>query len=296
MKRTIFGLILFLLIFKTGINSAQSLDSCGLNDKHELTLSESNFLNTYLQKQRNDFDFLQKKIAFLSGYSIKYKTTKSKFFQLIKSQVDVRKYYLQVIPFNSTDKANSGGFDGFILYDEKLKLDSVSISEIAQLIGGKEIKQTVRKDVLSLGAGLGQDYGGIGVNLVFYPQTNIGLFAGFGYALIGLGYNVGTKIRLGSRYSKSKLNPSFMAMYGYHTIVSIEGSSPAKKIFYGFTLGPSLDISFNAQNNSYLSLAVLVPIRTNEVKDYLDIQRKANHISLFILPVTFSIGFHSRIF
>ena len=33
-------------------------------------------------------------------------------------------------------------------------------------------------DMFSAGLGLGMDYGGFGANVLFYPQENIGLFAG----------------------------------------------------------------------------------------------------------------------
>src|ERR1700761_7927674 len=72
-------------------------------------------------------------------------------------------------------------------------------------------------DVNSLGIGLGEDYGGIGINYTVYPQTNIGLFGGVGYALAGVGYNFGVKLRT---------NPSLatlfvMFMYGYNAAVAV---------------------------------------------------------------------------
>ena len=48
---------------------------------------------------------------------------------------------------------------------------------------------------LNLGVGIGFDYGTIGANLLFYPQKNIGIFAGGGYNLMGFSYNAGLKGR-----------------------------------------------------------------------------------------------------
>ena len=43
-------------------------------------------------------------------------------------------------------------------------------------------------DATSFGIGTGLDYGGFGGNVMIYPQRNIGIFGGFGYALAGFGY------------------------------------------------------------------------------------------------------------
>ena len=53
--------------------------------------------------------------------------------------------------------------------------------------------QTVHR--VHYGLGLGLDYGGIGFNFSVFPQKNIGVFGGIGYAEIGIGYNAGLKIR-----------------------------------------------------------------------------------------------------
>src|SRR6185503_19117939 len=71
-------------------------------------------------------------------------------------------------------------------------------------------------DKLNLGLGFGFDYGGIGGNLTVYPQKNVGLFFGGGYAFAGFGYNAGIKLRLLPGKPSSQFTPFFMAMYGYN--------------------------------------------------------------------------------
>lgn len=70
----------------------------------------------------------------------------------------------------------------------------------------------------NLGLGMGMDYGGIGLNALVYPQNNIGLFAGGGYALAGFGWNAGLKGRFFLNES-SAITPYLMAMYGYNAAV-----------------------------------------------------------------------------
>lgn len=50
-------------------------------------------------------------------------------------------------------------------------------------------------DVINLGIGVGLDKGGIGTQIIGYPQKNIGILLGLGYNGLGLGYNVGIKAR-----------------------------------------------------------------------------------------------------
>ncbi|HEX4851031.1 MAG TPA: hypothetical protein VFV08_09505, partial [Puia sp.] len=69
----------------------------------------------------------------------------------------------------------------------------ISVHSIAQ----RKFSEEPRKpDQFSMGVGFGQDFGGLGANMIVYPQKNIGLFVGGGYAIAGFGYNVGLKLRL----------------------------------------------------------------------------------------------------
>ena len=77
------GTIISLLI---SINiSAQNLAECGLNDNPELTRTESEFLNEYMNSdQKKGYDFTGKKVLFITGNSGEGIGTKSKYFDYIK--------------------------------------------------------------------------------------------------------------------------------------------------------------------------------------------------------------------
>ena len=49
---------------------------------------------------------------------------------------------------------------------------------------------------VNLGLGMGLDYGGFGRRISFVPTKSFALFGGFGYNLLGLGYNVGGTYRI----------------------------------------------------------------------------------------------------
>lgn len=156
-----------------------------------------------------------------------------------------------------------------------------------------EKSRTENSDVVNFGFGFGQDYGGLGGNITAYPQQNIGLFAGFGYAIAGFGYNAGIKLRLLPGGGRSKVRPFIEAMYGYNAAVAVTNYSNYNKMFYGPTVGAGLDIGSFVQGRGHFSVAILVPIRSPDVDNYIN-ELNTNYGVNFnnnLLPVTFSIGY-----
>ena len=146
--------------------------------------------------------------------------------------------------------------------------------------------------MLTLGLGFGQDYGLLGGNLTVYPQKNIGLFVGFGFAFAGFGYNAGIKLRALPNHGLSKVRPFLLGMYGYVAAIAVTNSPADNKMFYGPTIGGGIDIGPTTPGKGYLSLAILVPFRSPDVQNYID-QLKANGVSFNgnLTPITFSIGY-----
>jgi hypothetical protein len=148
-------------------------------------------------------------------------------------------------------------------------------------------------DKTSLGIGFGMDYGGIGGNLLVYPQNNIGLFAGVGYAFAGVGYNLGVKLRLITEKHTSGVSAYLVGMYGYNAAISVTNADQFNKLFYGPTFGFGLDYKSFPSKRSYWTFSLLVPIRGSEVDDYIT-DLKNNHGVVFkndLLPIAFSIGY-----
>lgn len=138
-----------------------------------------------------------------------------------------------------------------------------------------------------MGLGLGLDYGGIGANFLVYPQKNIGIFAGGGYAIAGFGYNVGTKIRI---TSASKVQTYVTAMYGYNTAIYVTNATQHNKIFYG--VSPGFGIDLRTKPNRYFSFAILVPVRGSDVDDYIN-TLKGYGVALesSLPPIGISVGY-----
>jgi hypothetical protein len=143
-----------------------------------------------------------------------------------------------------------------------------------------------------LGLGLGFDYGGIGASLLYYPQENIGLFFGGGYAIAGFGYNAGLKLRLSNK-KPTVVSPFIMAMYGYNAAVAVSGNSSFDKLFYGPSFGAGIDIrSKRPSSKGYLSIALLIPVRSPDVNNYINDLQTNDGVSFSNLPpIGISIGY-----
>jgi len=161
----------------------------------------------------------------------------------------------------------------------------------------KEVK-IYPKEVISIGAGLGLDYGGLGANLLYYPQKNTGIFIGVGYAVIGTGYNAGVKLRLFPSVKEyANVNPFVTAMYGYHAFLDVTNATQYNKIFYGYTVGLGVDIR---RKRGCWTVAVLFPLKSSEVYNYTNELRlsQGNFINPTntLYPLMPSIGYKFRLY
>lgn len=159
---------------------------------------------------------------------------------------------------------------------------------------------TVKQNKLktSIGIGLGLDYGGIGANILYYPSNKIGLFGGVGYAIAGYGYNVGAKFRLNSKKESPKIDPYLLAMYGYNAAIVVKNVSYFNKLFYGPTLGFGIDFKPKSLSKTgYWSLALLIPIRSSDVDQYIKDLEDNNNIEFEnnLLPIGISIGYRLKL-
>jgi hypothetical protein len=175
------------------------------------------------------------------------------------------------------------------------ELSIIKKSEVSRFIHSQKIVDNVFKriDFLTLGFGGGQDFGGIGFNLVIYPHKNIGLFAGAGFMLVDLSYNVGVKLRKFRTKENSKISPFLTVMYGYTSAFRVIGNSSFNKIYYGFTPGIGLDYKKNSNKQNYWSFGLNYPLRSKDEKNYFDYLNGlyGTKSSTPMFPITFSIGY-----
>jgi hypothetical protein len=148
-------------------------------------------------------------------------------------------------------------------------------------------------DHTSISIGVGMDHGGFGGKFLVYPQNNFGLFVGAGYAIAGFGINCGFKVRLINEKKQSKISPYLIGMYGYNAAIAVTNADQYNKLFYGPTFGIGLDFRPNPESIGYWSFALLLPIRSSEVNNYID-DLKNNHGVEFkngLVPIGISFGY-----
>jgi hypothetical protein len=153
-------------------------------------------------------------------------------------------------------------------------------------------RDEVNYDVIDLGLGLGLDYGGIGGNLTVYPDKHLGIFAGFGYALAGVGLNGGVKFRFVSADKFTKWAPFLTAMYGYNAAIVITNAQELNKLFYGPTIGAGVGFRPHSTSSGGFSMGLLVPFRSASVDNYINYLKKRGTIfTSELIPIGITIGY-----
>jgi hypothetical protein len=159
----------------------------------------------------------------------------------------------------------------------------------------KAVEEDETPSPVNFGVGIGLSYGGIGGRVSIFPVSRAGVFGAVGYNFNKMGYNVGAILRI---IPQKKICPVVMVMYGYNAVLLIDGMDEFQKTYYGPSLGPGMEIRFK-NNQNYLNVEILVPIRSQEWHDDIDAVRtlyKQGYIEGFVepLPVAISIGYHIR--
>jgi hypothetical protein len=182
-----------------------------------------------------------------------------------------------------------------------MKFFTLSLLTIILLFGMNTRAQTLKLnppayDKVTIGLGMGFDYGGFGASLLVYPAQHIGIFGGVGYALAGVGYNGGIRLRMTP--ANGKVNLCLIGMYGYNSAIYIQNQKSLNKIFYGATVGIGLDTRYRPEKSGYWSFALMVPFRGSEVNDYMN-ELKRNHGVEFkneLFPIGISVGYRFILF
>lgn len=91
-----------------------------------LSEKEVEHLNNSFETSRNDFDFQNKKIGFISGNNGKTKTNKDDYFIFANSSEQKG----SLIIFNDQEKIYSGGYDAVIVYWSKVLQKRMTIIKI----------------------------------------------------------------------------------------------------------------------------------------------------------------------
>lgn len=164
---------------------------------------------------------------------------------------------------------------------------------IALLTSITPSKAQVNYDEVSLGVGGGFDHAGLGIKLQYYPTKNIAPYVGFGYNLLDASLSVGVKFRL-LNSETPKYTPYLFGNWGYTTVFRIINDPSLDMSFNGPSFGIGIDSKIKEKSIGYWSLALTVPIRGQQIDDYIE-ELKDKHGVIFLTtfpPVGISVGFN----
>jgi hypothetical protein len=141
---------------------------------------------------------------------------------------------------------------------------------------------------VNVGVGAGLDYGGFGTRIGLMASERVGLFAGLGYNLDGLGYNIGAQFHFPS---EKRTSWYITGMYGYNAVLVVTGDIEKEKTYYGPSFGAGIQRKAKS-DIGFWNFALLIPIRSSEFQDDIDALNSFGADVTEPLPISFSIGYH----
>jgi hypothetical protein len=108
----------------------EQMNKMGINECTILTQMEGMYFNIIFQNSRKNFDFCEKKVAFLSGSLAKVVSNKKTYFDSERRNFNYgaeSPVFAFLYIFNETQKKESGGYDAAITYWSKKRVSIESI-------------------------------------------------------------------------------------------------------------------------------------------------------------------------
>ena len=183
----------------------------------------------------------------------------------------------------------------FLLVIASLSYSTVGTAQFYEETDRKTIPQKTKPNLtandLDIGLGLGLDYGMVGAKLNYLLDDNIGVFAGAGTAIAGVGFNLGTYYKLRSQEHRSI--PYLIGMYGSNAYIVVENASEYDKVYYGLSGGMGIEIHSRKNTKNFWNLALLLRIFSDSYnKDFRDLKNNPNIQTEELSNFTISLGYH----
>jgi len=140
------------------------------------------------------------------------------------------------------------------------------------------------------GIGIGLDYGGIGARFTVPLEKHLGVFLGGGYAISGVGYNVGARIKFSPEKSFTMTSS---IMYGYNAVIKIINASQYDKVYTGLSIGLGFESKSARNPRNAFQAGLILPFRSTEFdNDFASIKRNNNITISDPWPVLVTFGYH----
>jgi hypothetical protein len=101
------------------------------------------------------------------------------------------------------------------------------------------------------------------------------------------------KLRFIPKEPSGQISAFILLMYGYNAAIVVKNALKYNKFFYGPSFGFGLDLRLKPPKRVYWSFALLIPVRSREVDQYID-DLKTKQGAEFkndLAPLGFSFGY-----
>ena len=143
-----------------------------------------------------------------------------------------------------------------------------------------------------VGIGYGLNYGCFGLCTAYIPIPYFSIEGFVGYNSEELVGGFGTSVYPIPKFYKNKYRPAIRAFYGYNAMYVILDDPMLNKTFFGINFVLGNEFLLVANKPYKLNLDLIIPIRTSEAVDYLDVLKDKGYYFSNLLPVALSVGLH----
>lgn len=167
----------------------------------------------------------------------------------------------------------------------------LSFAGFAQDVENRKSHLSSAAGETTLGLGIGLPYGAFGLRVGNNVAHGLNLYAGVGYQLSGVGWNIG----LLKDFPSSGMAQFYLTgMYGTNGAIKIVGLSEYDKVYTGPTFGLGIKINSRKTEGNYWDVGLLLPFRSGDYKDDERAVRNDPRISSFqaAWPVLFLVGYN----
>ncbi len=168
----------------------------------------------------------------------------------------------------------------------------ILIISIGLLLSGTLFSQDYEKHHFDFGIGAGLNYGGFGFSVSIAPIPFVSIDGHFGFNMVQAVYGGGLSVYLRGKTTKNTWRPSIKGFYGYNAVYKVINLRSLDKTYYGVNIGFGNEFRFGSSKRHGLNVDLIVPIRTEDAKDYYDyIESRTDYISP-LMPIGISFGYH----
>jgi len=159
----------------------------------------------------------------------------------------------------------------------------------------KPSSSLVMQHKFDLGAGIGLDYGGIGVRFGVVPVKHLMLFGSAGYMFAGFGWQLGGAFHILPKNVKNLARPYVSVMYGTNaiTLVTDENNNiidEFSEVFTGPSFSAGVELRFGPMKQHGFDFELILPIRSDDYDQALEALKKNPIVEDVQEPATVQIS------